>query len=151
MQIKKATKFDLPEIIEMLKHFRENTPISIMAECDNHDYISQLIHHILIGRGIVLLAEKDSRVIGMIMGYIDKTIWDPNILVMNELAFWVEPEYRGTSAAYRLIKTYNDEVNKLKGEGRIKLFTMSKMINSPDLDYGRFGYKKIEEHWVGGI
>jgi len=151
MKIRLANKFDEPIIVEMLKHFRSATPISKMNDCDNRSYISELINHILVGRGVILLAEKNDKVVGMMIGYISKTIWDPLMLVMNELTFWVEPEYRGTSAGYKLLKTYSDYAKKLKDEGRIEMYTMSKMVNSPDIDYGRFGYQKVEENWVGGI
>ena len=151
MNIRLATKFDVNEIIEMLKHFRNHSPVAEMANCDNHEYMSQVIHQILVGRGVLIVAEKDNKLMGMIVGYIDRSIWDPELFVLNELAFWVEPEYRGSSAAYRLLKKYNEETEKLKESGRIKLYTMTKMVNSPDMDYSRFGYKKVEEHWVGGI
>lgn len=151
MIIREANKFDTPDIIEMLLRFRKETPIQEMAKCENTTYVSQVIHQILVGRGVIFVAEKDNKLVGTIIGYIDRSIWDPEFLILNELAFWVEPEYRGTSAGYRLLKKYNESVKQLKDMGRIKLYTMSKMVNSPDLDYGRFGYKKIEEHWVGGM
>jgi hypothetical protein len=65
--------------------------------------------------------------------------------------YWVEPEHRNTTAGYRLLKEYNKQAEKLVEEGKIKLFTMTKMVNSPDLDFSRFGYKKTEEVWVAGV
>lgn len=151
MIIREANKFDVNEIIEMLKLFRNQAPIEEITQCNNIEYISQVIHHILIGRGVLLVAEKENKLVGMIIGYIHNSVWDPEMLILNELAFYVKPEYRGTSAGYRLLKKYNETVKQLKDMGRIKLYTLSKMVNSPDLDYGRFGYKKVEEHWVGGM
>jgi N-acetylglutamate synthase-like GNAT family acetyltransferase len=149
--IRQANRFDEPQIIEMLKHFRDNAPIKQMKECDNTQHISTLIHHILVGRGILLVAEENNVLVGMIVGYISASLWDPKLLVLNELAFWVEPEHRGSTAGYRLLKKYNELAQELVKNKRITLYTMTKMVNSPDLDYGRFGYKKVEEHWVGGI
>ena len=151
MKIRTATKFDIITILEMIKSFASNTPIAQMRDSYDENYLTQLILHILAGRGVILLAEKNEVVIGMLIGFIDKNIWDPNLLVMNELAYWVEPEHRKTSAAYRLIMEYNRVAKEMVENNRISMFTMSKMTNSPDLDYGRFGYRKIEEHWVGGI
>jgi hypothetical protein len=59
----------------------------------------------------------------------------------------VYPEYRGTSAGYRLLSKYNEVAQSLSDMGRIKTWTISKMVNSPDLDYGKLGYRKIEETW----
>jgi len=149
MIIRKANKFDLPYICDMLRNFRNATPIDIMRDCDNEEYINKLYHHTILGGGLALVAEID-KPIGMIIGIKDHNIWDPEIKVLRELVYWVEPDCRGTTAGYRLIKEYNKEAQKLIDEGKIKLFTMTKMVNSPDLDFSRFGYKKTEEVWVMG-
>jgi RimJ/RimL family protein N-acetyltransferase len=86
----------------------------------------------------------------MIIGYIDQNVWDPEIKVLKELVYWVEPEHRNTTAGYRLLKAYNDKAKELVNENRIQLYTMTKMVNSPDLDFSRFGYTKTEEIWVAG-
>lgn len=151
MNIRLANKWDQPQVIEMLRHFRQETPIEMMSECDNEQHISMLFHTALIGGGLAYVAEDKGRLIGMIIGFIEQNTWDPNIYVLRELVYWVEPEYRGGTAGYRLLMEYNRAAKLLQKEKRINMYTMSKMVNSPDLDYGRFGYRKIEETWVGGI
>jgi GNAT superfamily N-acetyltransferase len=147
--IRPANKFDLPHIITMLRHFRDASPVEKIKECNNEVYISQLFHSILVGRGIAFVAEHDQP-FGMIIGYIDQNVWDPEIKVLKELVYWVEPEHRNTTAGYRLLKAYNDKAKELVNENRIQLYTMTKMVNSPDLDFSRFGYTKTEEVWVAG-
>jgi N-acetylglutamate synthase-like GNAT family acetyltransferase len=149
MNIRPANKFDLPYIIEMLKHFRDNSPVEKIKECNNHEYISSLFHSVLVGRGVAFVAEYDQP-FGMIIGYIDQNVWDPEIKVLKELVYWVEPNHRNTTAGYRLLKAYNDKAKELVSENRIQLYTMTKMVNSPDLDFSRFGYTKTEEVWVAG-
>lgn len=149
MNIRQANKFDYPHIIEMLKHFRDQSPIKVMAETDNEEYVSKLINALLHGRGVILLAVKD-KPIGMLMAVVDQNIWNPDVLVMKELAYWVEPEHRGSTAGYRLITEYNKLAKNMVENDRIKFYTMSKLTKSPDLDYNRFGYDKIEETWVAG-
>jgi GNAT superfamily N-acetyltransferase len=83
----------------------------------------------------------------MIMALKNENLWDPEIHAFNELAFWVEPEHRGTSAGYRLLKAYQEAAEQAKASGEIKYYTISKMINSPDLSYDRFGFRKLEEMW----
>ncbi len=150
MNIRNANKFDLPHILDMLRNFRMQTPIDVMRDCDNEDYVNRLYHHIILGGGIALIAESD-KPFGMIIGVKDHNIWDPELKVLRELVYWVEPEYRGTTAGYRLLKEYNKQAQQLVDENKIKLYTMTKMVNSPDLDFSRFGYKKTEEVWVAGI
>jgi len=36
----------------------------------------------------------------------------------------------------------------MKDENRISAFFISKMTNSPDLKYQKFGFTKLEEFWV---
>jgi hypothetical protein len=109
-----------------------------------------LLHTALVGGGIALVAlDNQVRPIGMIIGLIEQNIWDQNIYALRELCFWVEPEHRNTSAGYRLLHEYTRLAKQLVNSGRITMFTMTKMTNSPDLKLQKFGYEKVEETWVG--
>ena len=150
MNIRLANKFDLPYILDMLRNFREQTPIEEMRNCDNEEYVNKVFHHIILGGGVALVAEEQQP-IGMIIGIKDQSIWDPDIKILRELVYWVEPEARGSSAGYRLIKEYNKQAEEMRENDQIKMYTMTKMVNSPDLDFSRFGYQKTEEVWVAGV
>ena len=147
MKIIEANKFHTSVIIEMLKQYREVTPVAFFKECNDELYINKLLAHIFAGRGLALLAYREDECVGMILSFIDQSIWDPEICVMKELAYWVVPKYRGTSAGYRLLSKYNEFGRSLTEAGRIKTWTISKMVNSPDLDYAKFGFSKCEETW----
>lgn len=148
--IRHANKFDLPHVIRMLHDYKKQSPLSIMATCDNEEHVSRIFNAILHGRGVALIAEKEQP-IGMLLGFIDQNIWDPNILMMREICYWIDENHRGGTAGYRLLKEYNKIGEDLVEAGRIEAYAISKMVNSPDLKYERFGYKKIEENWVAGV
>jgi len=150
MKVRLANKFDLPVVLDMLRNFRNHTPIDMMRECNNEEYINKLFHHVILGGGIALIAE-DKDVAGMIIGVKDQNVWDPEVKVLRELVYWVEPQYRGSTAGYKLLLRYNKLAQELVDEQKIKMYTMTKMVNSPDLDFTRFGYKKTEEVWVAGV
>jgi hypothetical protein len=150
MKVRLANKFDLPIVIDMLRNFRNHTPIDIMRECNNEEYINKLFHHVILGGGVALIAE-DKDVAGMIIGVKDQNVWDPEVKVLRELVYWVEPAYRGTTAGYKLLLKYNKLAQELVDTQKINMYTMTKMVNSPDLDFTRFGYKKTEEVWVAGV
>ena len=150
MKIREANKFDINYILDMLRNFRNETPIDLMRSCDNEEYVNKIFHHILLGGGVIYIAEKDEP-IGMIAGIKNQSIWDPELKFLQELVFWVEPEHRNSSAGYRLIQAYNKKGQELVDEDEIKMFTITKMATSPDLKFERFGYRKSEEIWVGGI
>jgi N-acetylglutamate synthase-like GNAT family acetyltransferase len=101
----------------------------------------------LAGAGVIFVAEKNNQVIGMLAAVKNTSIWDPDLWVMNELCYWVEPEHRGGTAGYRLIKAYTEHCNQLRQQGEIEAYTISKMTNSPDLNYAKFGFEKQEENW----
>ena len=131
----------------MLRDYRDNTPLDFLRQADNTPYITQMLLEIIAGRGIALVAETD-KIVGMMLASIAPSAWSPKHLVLTELAFWVRVEARGSSAAHRLITAYVEAGNALKNKGSIAAFFISKMVNSPDLKYGRFGFTKLEEFWV---
>jgi N-acetylglutamate synthase-like GNAT family acetyltransferase len=146
--IRKANKFDVSFIVEILKNYRDAAPHKILNKANNKEYIEKLLFNLIVGAGFILLAEKDNKIIGVIIAAIIPNIWNPKVQQCSEIAYWVEPEFRGGTAAYRLIKSYINECNKMMESDKIQMYTMSKMVNSPDLKYEKFGLSKLEETWV---
>ena len=65
---------------------------------------------------------------------------------MNEIAYWVEPEHRGSTAGYRLLKEYVEVCDDMKDSGKIHNYTMSQ-LDGQNLDYSRFGFRPVEQTW----
>jgi RimJ/RimL family protein N-acetyltransferase len=147
MKVRLATPLDMPDLIRMMKNYRQNSPISALKTAENERYVANIFTHILAGRGAIFVVENDLKVFGMLVAILNHNIWDPSVLVLNELAYWVDLEHRGTSAGYRLLEAYRQHATEMVNEKKIRFFTMSKMINSPDLKYERFGFEKLEEMW----
>jgi len=142
--IRQANKYDKTEIIEMMKRFRAESHIKQYQEIDNEEYWSQLLDSIFAGAGIVYIAEGK----GLIMGLIAPVIWSNKHYAMHELAWWVKPEFRNGTAGYKLVKAYIEYGKKLKEEGRIILFTLSKLPLTPSIDYAKLGFNKVDENWM---
>ncbi len=128
----------------MLKLFRDEAEVDYVKQLRDETYICRLLDTIFAGAGIVYLEENK----GFIMGLIAHTVWDDKSYQLYELAWYVKPEYRNTSIGYRLLKLYIDYGKELKEQGRIKLFSIAKMVTSPDIKYDKFGFKKLDETWV---
>jgi len=148
--IRNGNKYDTPHVIRMLHNFRKLNPIESLTDMGDETHVSMLYNAIIHGRGIALIAEK-TEPIGLFLSIIDQNIWDPKLIVLKELAYYVEPEYRNTTIGYRLITEYNKQAELLVKNNRIKFYTMTKTTKSPDLDFSRFGYNKVEETWVAGV
>lgn len=146
--IRQADRWDIPNIIELLKNYRTATPWDRLSQCDNENYIIQILTHILTGAGVIFVSEKEKSLLGILIAVKNINMWDPTIVQLDEIAYWVEPEHRGGTVGYRLIKQYVDYAQELKDAGQIEAYTISKMVNSPDLKYNKFGFEKLEEKWM---
>jgi len=98
--------------------------------------------------GFILLAIKEEKPIGMLIAIKHQNIWDAQIKQISEVAFWIDEDKRGGSAASRLLKTYIKYCDGAKLEKLIDFCTISKMHNMTDVDYARFGFQKLEETWT---
>jgi GNAT superfamily N-acetyltransferase len=142
--IRQATKHDKQQIIVMMKLFRREANIQQYKDLDNEPYWNRLLDTILAGAGIIYIEDG----VGLIMGLITPSVWCDKTLYMQELAWYVVPEKRNTSIGYRLLKKYVEYGNELKAQGRIAMFAMAKMVTSPDIKYGKFGFTKLDENWI---
>lgn len=142
--IRQATKYDKIQLQEMVRMFRDESPIQQYKDIDNPEYFDSLVDSIIAGRGVIFIEDN----VGFIMGLISPVIWCDKTLAMYELAWYVKPQYRMGIVGVRLLKEYINYAKQLKEQGRIKLFTVTKMVTSPDFDYSKLGFKKIEENWM---
>lgn len=142
--IRQATKHDKKQIIELMKLFRAEAKIKQYYNLDNEPYWNKLLDTILAGAGIIFIEDG----VGLIMAIITPTIWCDKTLQMQELAWYVVPEKRNTSIGYRLLKKYVEYGKELKEQGRISIFAIAKMVTSPDIKYGKFGFTKLDENWI---
>lgn len=142
--IRQATKYDMSEVIGMMKKFREESPIRELMDVEDEDYWRQMLNDIFAGRGKVFIEEGKGLLICMVL----PSIWSPQILVLQELAWYVLPEYRNTTIGYRLVKAYLNYAEQLVRNDRIRYYTLNKMVSSPNLKYEKLGFRKIDEIWI---
>ena len=142
--IRQATRHDKQQIIVMMKLFRREANIQQYKDLDNEPYWNRLLDTILAGSGVIYIEDG----VGLIMALITPSVWCDKTLYMQELAWYVVPEKRNTSIGYRLLKKYVEYGNELKAQGRIAMFAMAKMVTSPDIKYGKFGFTKLDENWI---
>lgn len=139
--IRQATRYDKEDICEMMRLFRQEADVPEYADVEDIDH---LLNPIFAGQGVIFIEEGK----GLIMAIIAPTLWTDKSLVMYELAWYVKPEHRNSTIGYKLFHSYLNYAKKLKEEGRIKFFTVSKMDTSPNLKYERFGFRFKDENWI---
>ena len=142
--IREANRHDKTQIIEMMQKFRIESGIKQYADLDNLPYWNSLLDQIFAGRGIIYIEDG----VGLIMGVILPTIWCDKTFILCELAWWVAPGHRGKMTGYRLLRRYIEWGTLQKEAGRIAMFSLSKLPGTPDLDYSRLGFTKMDETWI---
>ena len=147
MKIRQASPYDMPHLLDMLRQYQNHTPLAFLKDVNDAGYITQMLVEIMAGKGVIFVAEKNEDICGMLIAGIAPSIWSPKHLLMREFAYWVNENARFSTAGARLLLAYMEYGEKLKDKGRIDFFTISKMANSPDLKFDRYGFEKIEEFW----
>lgn len=152
MNVRKGTKFDMPEVLNMIQEFQNqsNTPESLKEPLDMI-YLNKLYHHIILGGGISLIAEHDNKIIGMMLGLKNSSVWFPSQFTLNELMIYVRPEYRNSSVGGRLVKHYNNYAEEMRQNKEIVQYTISITQPFGKMNYEKLGYKKTEEIWSVGV
>lgn len=145
MKIRQANKFDLPQLKQMLWNYHDSGSIRGLS-VDDEETGMKILTVILVGGGLALVSEKDNKLTGMLLAVKSPFLWDNKKLIMNEIAYWVEPEHRGSTAGYRLLKEYVEVCGDMKDSGKIHNYTMSQ-LSGQNLDYSRFGFRPVEQTW----
>ena len=142
--IRQATKYDKTEIIEMLKCFRDESPIKQYFQDDDIEHWEMILTNVFAGQGKIFIEQGK----GLFFCLILPSIWSKKVLVLHEVAWYVLPQYRNGTSGYKLLKAYLEYANELKNSGKIKYFTLSKIATSPNLKYEKLGFRKIDENWI---
>jgi predicted N-acetyltransferase YhbS len=144
--IRKATPADIPRIVEMVGHFMA---AKVGDTVYGHvltfkpkavaDLAARVIEH-----GLILLAEVDDQVVGMIAGVpLEELI--ANTPMFDEMVWWVEPDYRKGSVGPRLLRAVEHWARQ-KG---LRLVKMVAPAGSGVGDYyARHGYEPVESSYI---
>lgn len=131
--IRVATLDDLPAIARMAERFYPESPYpAIYGDMPEHQAAGLAIVALRgwtemgIEPGVMLVAEHDGRLIGMLCAHIDPATFTPAVIAA-ELVWWIEPEFRGGMSAVRLVRAAEDDA-RAKGA---TVFNMCILSTSP--------------------
>ena len=148
MKVRSANKFDLPYYLNLVHKVHKEGLIGSYDVPLDDEYLNVLLNTVLHGGGLALVIENDNETIGMIMGIITPNIWSHTTLVLHQILFFVDEEYRNTRAGHMLISEYNEKCHELVEQKRIGYHTLSATKTMFEIDFSRFGYDCIEKTWV---
>jgi len=145
MMIRRATREDLPAIIQMGEKFFDT---SGYGEIATYDPVScEILGEQLLAMGIILVAEHHERLVGVIGVILAPFQMNREKLTAHEVLWYVEDGNRATGAGIALLRAIAKET---KAAGAIALF-MLHLANSPPqakLLYKRLGYRYVESSYM---
>lgn len=146
--IRRAGIQDAERIMELLENFANAAPVDFYHNpVYNTRHVMNVLGEIHTS-GVILVGEIDSRIEGMIIAKICPDPWLPQIKIMREMAWWVEPDHRMSTLGYRLLKEYQSICKELHERNIISAFTITTLTESPIKDMSRFGWRPIEQNYV---
>jgi len=130
-------------VAEVIKKF---APINGM-NIDAADNIEEIVENLLNNKDVICI-QKEGK--GVILGIIYPLYYNPDILIAQELGWWVEPEFRNTSLGIKLLKEFEAEAKK-RGASKIMMFYLE--AQTPDkidnilqrMDYTHVEYNMVKD------
>jgi GNAT superfamily N-acetyltransferase len=147
--IRNATEADVETIVKMARHFIAFAPHAAVAEYDDEDLANAA--RACMQHGLLIVAEQDNEIIGMLLGIVSGLWFAPRTLWASELAWWVEPAARGGTAGIRLVTAFQDWAR----EQGAKVVAMSSLHLDHDTRVGnvleRMGFEQSEHTYIKRI
>ena len=131
-------------------HFLENVRTAPDDVITHYTQITKKQHLLfqIKNSGCIIIGYQDEQPAGMLIARIMEDPWLPHVRTLKEMAWWVEPEHRGSTVGYRLLKEYVKTGEAMKASGVIENFTLTLMTESPDFDLEKRGWRSVETNYV---
>lgn len=145
MTVRDATVDDIERIVALAKKFHEVSGYEFL-EFDE-ETVANLVGQ-SIECGLCPVAEVDGEVVGFLVGLEFPALLNVNIRVGTEVAWWLEPEFRGKPIGVKLLL---EAESKAKRKG-LKFWSMMCLehLNAEGLEdiYQRLGYIRAERTYL---
>lgn len=137
-----------PEVYDMLEQFTlENPHVQLPPELGNFRHVSLVLFHIQ-NSGVGYVSYNLKGLTGMILAQTINDVWIPEQKFLVELAWWVKPEYRGSSAGAKLLKAYSQKADQMLHQGDVVAASLSTLDTSPDLKLTKRGWKPTQQQYM---
>ena len=151
MKVRPAVFDDYEAIKRFMIDFANANPFTGLHEPQYNDqYANRLIDKIR-KNGVALVAEKEGQIVGMLLAMVQGDIWLPIVKTMREVAWWVDPEHRGSSAGAKLLKEYTRIGDELVDNDIITAYTITTLGMGDHLNLQKRGWNPIETNFVKGV
>jgi hypothetical protein len=152
--VREAEKEDIMSILVLLRMFAKSTAFSSSIKYFSPRSVTGLIQYSMInGYCLVAVDKVTGKIVGTMLGSIGVNPWTDTTRELREIAWFMDPEFRGDSrAGLRLYKRYVDHSKEMIEEGLIvasHMTTLTTSGTSAEKLVSR-DFKKIESHYMMG-
>lgn len=145
MQIRQATAADVPAVVEMACAFYRTAHYTEWALPDDASIKAQA--ESMAADHVLLLAEKGDQVVGMVALYVVPFMFNANVLAAFEAAFWVDPDHRGSRAAWQLLQSVEPACSE-RGCASVSMTLLESSPPQVRMMYERLGFTKTETSYT---
>jgi len=144
MIVRRASMLDMEALTRMGKQFLAYAPQGKHFDFNESELVEGWTRLLSSPQVVVFVGDRDGTAHAMLVGVIGSMWFAPKVLMASELAWWVEPEVRGSPIAIRLIRAYEQWAK----ESGAKFIAMASLSLDTGPDVGRLlkklGYVQAE-------
>jgi len=144
--IRDATLDDIEELLLMAEEFTTETDISEMFNKEHMRLLyTTYIPHV---DGVCIVLTKEDKVVGVIGGVVAQHTFNPEVVILSELLWFVSKTYRKSMQSIKLFKRFEQEGIRL-GATQVYVCLRSNLKDqSVQRVYERLGYTEKERTYV---
>lgn len=136
--VRPATTGDLDRIEAMGRDFFRVSGYDAIAPISEEAALGLAI--VTMQTGVMLVAEDAGEIVGMACLHVEPWIFNVSVNIAHELAFWIEPGYRGRALAGQLLRAI-DEACRARNCRAVRMAKLQSSPPSVDGLYAHHGYQ----------
>lgn len=145
MIVRPATHDDIPRIVDMAQRFYPTSGYERIAPLAKESAAGLVI--VAAERGVMLVAEVDGDLAGMACLVVEPYLFNVEVVIAQEIVWWIEPEHRGGMLAVRLLKASIDACAAL-GATVIRMATLPHSPPQASALLERMGFVPSENYFT---
>jgi len=144
MIVRRASMLDMEALIRMGTQFLAYAPQGKHFAINESEMVASWTRLLSSPQVVVFVGDRDGTACAMLVGVVGSMWFAPSVLMASELAWWVEPEVRGSPIAIRLIRAYEQWATE-SGASFIAMASLS-LDSGPDVGrlLKKLGYTQAE-------
>ena len=107
--------------------------------------IDEIVQGLLSNEDVICICKPGK---GVILGLKYHLYYNPNVTLVQELGWWVEPEYRNTMVGIKLLKEFEAEAKRRNADKIVMVYLEAQTPDRVDRMLQRMNYKHIEYNMV---